>query len=183
MNFPKRMSCWSTADWTDNWWWRVSIILLLMLISCRIFDVSILKFGALTEMRLYRYSIYLWVAAFYTIFWVYYLMLKDCGSLHWTDSPLKGHKLMDFARKRKLVVIKYIFVSFLIQKFFYIFQIRVIPRAHHTSLHLCCPFKTLFTWCLDVRMRWSVPGYKHDDDDVRMRWSAPGYEPLWSRTV
>ena len=55
MNFPKRMSCWSTADWTDNWWWRVSIILLLMLISCRIFDVNILKFGASTEMRFYKY--------------------------------------------------------------------------------------------------------------------------------
>ena len=55
MNFPKRMSCWSTADWTDNWWWRVSIILLLMLISCRIFDVNILKFGASTEMRFINY--------------------------------------------------------------------------------------------------------------------------------
>ena len=55
MNFPNRISCWSTADWTDNWWWRVSIILLLMLISCRIFDVSILKFGASTEMRFHKY--------------------------------------------------------------------------------------------------------------------------------
>ena len=55
MNFPNRISCWSTADWTDNWWWRVSIILLLMLISCRIFDVNILKFGASTEMRFYKY--------------------------------------------------------------------------------------------------------------------------------
>ena len=55
MNFPNRISCWSTADWTDNWWWRVSIILLLMLISCRIFDVNILKFGASTAIRFYKY--------------------------------------------------------------------------------------------------------------------------------